>query len=157
MPCVCVWEIDRAATCDSHSRVWLGTAFVQSCSNVFQERSTQGTWPSGNPNAPTMHSFQPAGCSCVLSYCREWEVNAQDVLHQGVTCLLLSHGEQSVTISSQCCLGLVSWRSLSDVLLYFSWLFYREIFFPDFQLMVYFCLVAGFLAVLFIIRIEILD
>lgn len=65
-----VCEIDRAATCDSHSRVWLGTAFVQSCSNVFQERSTQGTWPSGNLNAPTMHSFQPAGRSFVWSYCR---------------------------------------------------------------------------------------
>lgn len=131
--CVCVREIDRAATCDSRSRVWLGTAFVQSCSNVFQEHSTQGTWPSGNLNAPTMHSFQLAGCSCVFSYCREWKVNAQDVLHQRVTCLLLSHGEQSMIISSQYCLGLVSWSSLSDVFLYSSWLFYSEFFFPIFS------------------------
>lgn len=155
MNAVCVWETDRAATCDSHSRVWLGTAFVQSCSNVFQEHSTQGTWPSGNLNAPTMHSFQPAGCSCVWSYCREWKVNAQEVLHWGVTRLLLSHGEQSVTISSQYCLGLVSWSVVSDVLLYFSWLFHSE-FFSWFSVNDLF-LLDSFLAVVFVIRIEILD
>lgn len=155
MNAVCVREIDRAATCGSHSRVWLGTAFVQSCSNVFQEHSTQGTWPSGNLSAPTMHSFQPAGCSCARSYCREWKVNTQEVLHRGVTRLLLSHGEQSVTISSQYCLGLVSWSSLSDVLLYFrdsstvnffSWISASDLFLLD-----------SFLAVVFLIRIEILD
>lgn len=52
-----VWKIDRAATCDSHSSVWLGTAFVQSCSNVFQGMVLKELGPQGILMHPQCAAF----------------------------------------------------------------------------------------------------